>query len=207
MRIILFLLVCLNFDLIFSQQIGDDEVVRFIKNLGYSASAYQVVTQDGYILRIHRIYPKQNKGCKIPAFLMHSAFANSLFWVFTPNVALGLHLADEGYDVFMGNYRGSKYASTHKWLEPKSLKYWQFSYHELGIYDLPAMIDYTLELSGSDKCFYVGHSQATTQALVFLSLRPEYNEKVVQSHLMGVAGAFANARFPFKVLAPLFMVK
>ncbi|CAG9797856.1 unnamed protein product [Chironomus riparius] len=206
MKFILFTLVCLNLNFIFSQQIGDDEVVRYVKNLGYSASAYQVVTQDGYILRLHRIYPKNNKGCKIPAFLMHCAFTNSMYWVNTPNVALGLYLADEGYEVFMGNYRGSKYSSAHKWLDPESLKYWQFSYHEMGVYDLPPLIDYTLELSGSDKCVYIGHSQASTQDLVFLSLRPEYNEKVVQSHLMGVAGAFANPPPALKQLAPLYML-
>ncbi|XP_070507081.1 uncharacterized protein [Chironomus tepperi] len=205
-RIILFILLCLKFNLIFSEQIGDDEVVRYVKSLGYSAKAYQVVTQDGYILRMHRIYPRTNKGCKLPVFLMHCAFTNSMYWVNTPGVAFGLYLADEGYEVFMGNVRGSKYSSAHKWLDPESIKYWHFGYHEMGIYDLPAMIDYTLELSGSDKCVYIGHSQATTTDLVFLSLRPEYNEKIAQSHLMGVAGAFAYPPPAIKQLAPLYML-
>lgn len=207
MKIILFILVCFNLSLIsFQQQIGDDEVVRYVKSLGYQASAYQVVTQDGYILRLHRIYPKYNKGCKVPMFLMHCAFTNSMYWVNTPNVALGLYLADEGYEVYMGNVRGNKYSEAHKWLDPNSLKFWTFGYHEMGIYDTPAMIDYTLELSGSDKVIYVGHSISTTQALVFLSLRPEYNQKIAQSHLMGVAGAFTNPPSPLKPMMPLYMV-
>lgn len=46
------------------------------------------------------------------------------------------------------------------------------------------MIDYTLNKTKSSQMFYVGHSQGTTALLVLLSTRPEYNEKIVQAHLM-----------------------
>ena len=36
-----------------------------------------------------------------------------------------------------------------------------FSWHEIGTYDLPAMINKTLETSGQDKLFYIGHSMGT----------------------------------------------
>ncbi|KAL7041837.1 hypothetical protein ACKWTF_000920 [Chironomus riparius] len=207
MNYILVILVCAAlFSTTSSDLLKDDEVTNFVKSHGYMCTAHEVVTEDGYVLRLHRIPPRFNKGPKKPVFLMHSAFSNSLYYLNTPNISLGFYFADEGYDVYLGNVRGSKYSTAHKWLNTESLDYWRFSFHEMGVYDLPALIDYTLKVSGSDKVYYVGHSQATTQELVFLSMRPEYNRKIIQSHLMSTAGAFANPRFPVKQLAPLYLV-
>lgn len=207
MRGLIPVLLILEFTLLSAVRVGDDEVVEYVRNEGYYSEAYDVVTSDGYILRIHRIPKKNDKGPKKPVFLMHSAFSNSLYWLNTANISLGFYFADEGYDVYLGNVRGSKYSTAHKWLSVESLKFWEFSFHEMGLYDLPAMIDYTLQLANSDKCYYVGHSQASTQLLVFLSLRPEYNQKIIQSHLMSPIGAMANPRFPLKQLAPVYLVK
>lgn len=182
----LFLLVFLQLSAIsFSELIQNDDVITYIKQSGYNGEAHQMVTEDGYILKIHRVFPKHTHNLrKFPVFLMHSAFSNSLYYLNTPNISLGFFFADEGYDVYLGNVRGSKYATAHKWLSTESLKYWQFSFHEMGVYDLPAMIDYSLEVAQNKKIYYIGHSQACTQLLTFLSLRPNYNEKVIQSHLM-----------------------
>lgn len=52
------------------------------------------------------------------------------------------------------------------------------SWHEMGIYDLPAMIDYILYQTGEKQLFYIGFSQGTTQFWVLTSLKPEYNRKI-----------------------------
>lgn len=206
MRTVHWILIFVQFSILSAVRVRDDEVVEYVKNQGYYSEAYNVVTEDGYILRLHKIPKKNDRGYKKPVFLMHSAFSNSLYWLNTANISLGFYFADEGYDVFLGNVRGSKYSTAHKTLSTESLKFWQFSFHEMGVYDLPAMIDYTLQMAKSDSCFYVGHSQASTQLLVFLSMRPEYNEKIIQSHLMSPIGAMANPRFPLKQLAPVYTV-
>ncbi|KAL7041835.1 hypothetical protein ACKWTF_000918 [Chironomus riparius] len=199
--ILIIFVICLKISLLSSKRVKDDEVVKWIKDQGYKSEAYKVETEDGYFLKLHRIEPKTNKGCKIPIFLMHSAFSNSFYYVNVPNISIAFYFADRGYEVFMGNSRGSKYSIHHKTYDTESINFWRFSYHEMGLYDLPAMIDYSLELSGSDKIFYIGHSQSTTEILVLLALKPEYNEKIIQSHLMGSIGAYKNpARIP-KMLA------
>lgn len=37
-----------------------------------------------------------------------------------------------------------------------------FSYHELGMYDVPATIDYIINQTNCEQIFYIGHSQGTT---------------------------------------------
>lgn len=52
------------------------------------------------------------------------------------------------------------------------------SFHEIGNYDLPAVIDYILDNTGKEKLSYVGHSQGTTIFFACMASRPEYNDKI-----------------------------
>ncbi len=46
-------------------------------------------------------------------------------------------LANIGYDVWLGNNRGNKYSRSHISLNPdKDKNFWDFSFHEMGKYDL-----------------------------------------------------------------------
>lgn len=78
-------------------------------------------------------------------------------------------LADAGYDVWMGNARGTENSCKHTHLNPNGSnqkEYWSFSWHEIGYYDLPAFIDYILKLTKYAKLNYIGFSQGTTTFLV-----------------------------------------
>lgn len=54
----------------------------------------------------------------------------------------------------------------------------------MGFYDIPAMIDCILSRTNASSLYYIAHSQGTTSLLVLLSMKPEYNNKIVQVHLM-----------------------
>lgn len=85
-----------------------------------------------------------------------------------------------------------------------------FSWHEMGIYDLPAMIDYILKQTGQKQLFYIGFSQGTTQFFVLMSLRPEYNKKIkLMSALAPVAytGHLGGVLRPLSFFANLFRVR
>ena len=50
----------------------------------------------------------------------------------------------------------------HATLNPKTdHHYWDFSYDELAIYDLPAYVDYIKAQVGVPQVIYMGHSQGT----------------------------------------------
>ena len=94
------------------------------------------------------------------------------------SLTIGYILADAGYDVWMGNNRGNKYsrANVDPECDPDKNpdKFWKFSWHQMGISDLPAMIDYVLNATGNSSLYYAGHSQVRyTNRIIFNNI-PTY---------------------------------
>lgn len=103
----------------------------------------------------------------------------------------------------MGNARGNTYSRKHVTMKPTSSSFWKFSWHEIGYYDVPAMIDYILKETGVKKIQYIGFSQGTTVFWVMMSTRPEYNEKVSAMQALAPVGYVGNIKSPLiKAIAP-----
>ena len=84
----------------------------------------------------------------------------------------------EGYDVWLGNARGTMYSREHNKFDADedAAKYWDFSFAENGKYDLPAMIE-TIHANPDPenpcmKITYVGHSAGTMSAFYGLAKAP-----------------------------------
>lgn len=58
------------------------------------------------------------------------------------------------------------------------------SWHEMGYYDLPAAIDYILNVTKNEKLSYIGHSMGTSMFFVLGATRPEYMRKVNAAVMM-----------------------
>ncbi|XP_047477017.1 lipase 3-like isoform X2 [Penaeus chinensis] len=114
----------------------------------------------------------------------------------TPDKALAYLLADSGYDVWMGNVRGNTYSKNHVSLSPRQKEFWQFSWAEMGYYDLPAIIDYVLDKTQAEDLYYVGFSMGTTIFWAMMNDRPEYNQKVRCMVGMGPVAYVGNAKGP-----------
>lgn len=72
-------------------------------------------------------------------------FCSSDTWLLCgPDNGIAYMLVDAGYDVWLINPRGNLYSRKHKTLLPSQPEFWEFSFHEIGIYDIPACIDYIL---------------------------------------------------------------
>jgi len=169
---------------------------------GYPWEEHTLATADGYILTIYRIpgskvSPPIPRGKKV-AFLQHGILSISADWVVAkPERSLAFRLANEGYDVWLGNARGNTHSRKHIYLSPKAKAFWDFSWHEIGQIDLPAQIDYILGVTGQAKLHYIGHSQGTTSFFVMGALRPEYNSKIITMHALAPIAFMSKLKSPF----------
>jgi len=76
----------------------------------------------------------------------------------------------------------------------------------MGIYDIPAAIDYILEETNATKINYVGHSMGTTMFFVMGSERPEYMDKITYMVGYGHEAYVQNISSPIRDLAPVLGV-
>lgn len=139
---------------------------------GYPIETHKVQTDDGYILTVFRIQAKGTtiKSGKPAVFLQHGINDTGFCFFFNdPDKALGIMLADQGFDVWIGNTRGNKFSRAHKTLSIESKAFWQYSFMQMGQYDVPANIQYVKNTAGVSKVTYIGHSQGTTQMFAALS--------------------------------------
>ena len=73
-----------------------------------------------------------------------------------------LKLVDAGYDVWIGNNRGTMYSWGHKTLDAaKDPEYWDWTWANMGLSDDIANITAIKQATGLDKIFYLGYSQGT----------------------------------------------
>ncbi|KAK9882061.1 hypothetical protein WA026_018911 [Henosepilachna vigintioctopunctata] len=170
-----------------------------IKKYGYPVETHEVTTMDGYMLTMFRIPhgKKEKEVNQKPILLMHGLFGQAENYIIAGmnNASLAYFLADNGFDVWLGNTRGSQHGRQHKTMDPNGRRFWDFSYHEIGVYDLPAKIDYILQKTSKEKIHYIGHSQGGTTFYIMTSEKPEYQRKIVMATLLAPAGYmnhFAN---------------
>ncbi|PSN29719.1 Lipase 3, partial [Blattella germanica] len=184
---------------------------ELIVKYGYPAESHKVTTEDGYILTLHRIphSPKSPASPNKPiVFLQHGLISSSADWIILgPQKSIGYLLADEGYDVWLGNSRGNTYSKNHTSLSTKSRKYWDFSWHEMGIYDLPAMMDYVLEETEQKTLNFVGTSMGCTMFYVLTSIRPDYNAKVRMMVSLAPSAYMGNVTTPLAKLESITKVQ
>ncbi|XP_044010328.1 lipase 3-like [Aphidius gifuensis] len=114
-----------------------------------------------------------------------------------------MQLADEGYDVWLGNYRGTTYGRSHVKLSPDDKKFWDYSFHEHGYYDVPASVDFILNITNQNSLTYIGVSMGTTSIFTTLSERPEYNLKIQLVICLGPVASFSNQPHIEFLLAPI----
>lgn len=171
---------------------------------GYPVEIHQMVTDDGYVLELHRIpYGKAKAKAKDVVLLQHCFLCSSVDWLINePDRSLGFMLADAGYDVWLGNFRGNKYSRSHLKYKPHQLDFWDFSMDELVSKDLETMIDGVLNITRKDQLHYVGHSLGTLTMFSRLSKFPEFSAKIKTffalapvgrvHHIGGIFGFFGN---------------
>lgn len=148
-----------------------DYFMKFIPS-GYPVEMHQVISKDGFKLTLFRLQAKgttMQKGLH-PVLLQHGIDDSALSWVMNgEEKSMGFVLANQGFDVWLGNNRGNKFSREHTTLHQDERAFWDFSFQDMGEIDIPAFISKIREESGSEKITYVGHSQGTSQMFAALS--------------------------------------
>lgn len=188
---------------------GGNFQIGLITYYGYSAEAHDLVTQDGYILTMHHIVSDYSDYSKLPVLIFPGLLCSSADFVALGNTSLGLSLAKRGFDVWLGNQRGSNYGRKHRSLDPDKnpAEFFDFSFHEIGVFDISASIDYVRNFTQREKIFYIGYSQGGQGFFVLNSLRPEYNERIASAIGLAPSSYQFNSRsLAFKFMANFYGV-
>lgn len=144
-------------------------------------------TKDGYILDLwHAWDPKasqryQPNGDKKVVFMQHGLVDTAGTWFFTePEKSVAYTLAHEGFDLWIGNNRGTVYSDRHVKYTTKDAAFWNYTFHEMAEFDLPANLDFVLNKTGVEKVTYFGHSQGTIQFWIGNIMYDDIGSKVDQ---------------------------
>mmetsp|Transcript_16872 Transcript_16872/g.43067 ORF Transcript_16872/g.43067 Transcript_16872/m.43067 type:complete len:458 (-) Transcript_16872:156-1529(-) len=169
---------------------------QFVHAAGLVPERHFVETEDGFVLALHRVLAHFNRtdpGAlpRVPVLLQHGLMEDSSIWMMFGNRSLAFTLAMEGFDVWMGNSRGTVESQTHVRYGRDQTEYWRFSFEEMGKYDLSANLEYILATTGARRLVYIGQSQGGGQALVGLSLQPALQDRV-QLLVLLAPGAFIS---------------
>ena len=162
------------------------DFTQLTSKYGFESQIHEVTTEDGYQLALWRIpglssgeeSKTVNNQNKPPILFMHGLVDSAFCFMNNyAEIAPAFVAASAGYDVWMANSRGNTFSKKHATLDlDKDAKdFWDFSWSEMGLYDLPALFDYIEDETGFKKLAYVAHSMGNTQMLYNLSLESEKN--------------------------------
>lgn len=125
--------------------------------------------------------------------LVHSADFSSSSFLALKNNSLGLLLlffvialhstilfsafvlANNGYDVFLLNLRGSRYSRKHTTLSITESAFWDYTLDHLAQYDLSTAFKFIEKLTGHRKVLYVGHNSG---ASIFLAQGAQFPNEI-----------------------------
>ena len=161
---------------------------KIVNEAGYSFEEHKIITEDGYILTAWRIPCLLNESNsdlykkRQPVILQHGLIDSSYTWLFLDkNHSLVFLLVNNGFDVWLTNTRGNAVSFEHensKEYDSSKIdsKYWNFSFHEMAIYDLPANVNYIKQKTGFDKVDYICHSQGGLIYFIMYTMNSEFIE-------------------------------
>ncbi|XP_032087793.1 lipase member M-like [Thamnophis elegans] len=158
-------------------------IPQIIQYWGYSSEEYEVLTDDGYYLKLNRIISRRLfphlTGSKPVVLLVHGLLFEGRCWIANlPSNSLGFFLSDAGYDVWIINIRGTTWSRSHQKFSIDQEEFWEFSFHEMAIYDIPATIAFILQKTKQNRLYYFGHGQGGTLGFIAFSLLPHLAQKV-----------------------------
>nr|POF26236.1 sterol esterase 2 [Quercus suber] len=183
------------------------DIAYYARRVGLDAERFEVHTEDGFIIELwhifdpreYKIQPEAFRGLEVPetsgqrppsqpfeagnrrypVLMMHGLLQSAGAYCCNDDDSLAFYLAKSGYDVWLGNNRCG-FEPKHTLLTYEDPRMWAWNIRQMGVMDLPALINRVLAETGFPKLALIAHSQGTTQTFVALAKeqRPEIGEKI-----------------------------
>lgn len=152
------------------EECSPEQFYRVAKRHGYPIETHKTRTEDGFHLTMFRLQKSESRADKPVVFIQHGFTQSAEGWLINDKQnSLTVKLVEAGFDVWLGNTRGTKYSLENDFHDISSQKYWEFSFQQMAHFDVPAHLKYVLAHTGADRLTYIGHSQGTSQMFAALS--------------------------------------
>lgn len=184
----LFILIAAVLWAVVTTEIKDEVFMDFESycgKFGYEVITYEIVTEDNYVLTLFRI-PGKGK----PVFLLHGLVVTAESFIINQCAkSPAFILADNGYDVWLGNLRGNHISSKHEKMSNEHDDYWDFTFEDFIDYDFKSFVTFIKSSTNSNKIVVVGHSLGGVIITNAISIHPEYKNHISLAILLGTPGA------------------
>jgi len=177
------------------------------KNYGPRMSQDEVCyveASDGWRLALHHYRPKGDSPHGEPVLLLHGLGASAEQFdlgvgdIDAPVPSLAHWLAEQGYDVWVPDLRGSGKSERPS---PNVKKRWDWCVDDFIEKDMPAFVDYILERSSYKKLHWIGHSMGGI--LLFCYCARYGSDKIASGVAAGAGLDYSEASSSYRAIEPL----
>ena len=167
----------------------------------YLVQQYDLYTEDGYHLALFRIQNHtEHRGSfsseKVPVLFLPGTCDDTLSSLFCagPDQSFGFILADEGFDLWSGNFRGCRFSRKHKELQISQAEYWEgLTFEHRNRFDIPCFVQKVAEITHKQMAI-LGFSMSCLNILQCLA-EPE------------MRGEIADHIFSYQLISPGLLLK
>ncbi|XP_003747430.1 lipase member K-like [Galendromus occidentalis] len=169
-----------------------NDYVAYASLHGMDLTFHDVVTPDGWILQLWRVTSPEiyDEKRSAPVIVSHAFMASAFDYMWNlRNESTAFVLADNGYDVWLTNYRANEFSNAvlvdGNRTEPTPEDYLRSGWQYMAERDLPTIIEKVLEVTQQSKFYLIGHSMGCTITFAYLSQDHSYDDKPVFKFLLG----------------------